>query len=149
MIRALAYAAALALLPVAVHAQSTLERLETVAVAMNGMMNEALAAEIPALEGNLPDPEWDEPMRTAYTCMYDGYVGRVGEEPVAQMVTDMEEMLATVTPIELLENGAAVENPEGLTDVEALEIVEGCNLMTVFMDRMAASGAMEIMMQQQ
>ncbi|MBF9043330.1 hypothetical protein HKCCE4037_08330 [Rhodobacterales bacterium HKCCE4037] len=149
MIRALAIGTALALLPLAASAQSTFERFEAVAVAMNGMMNEAFIAEIPALEGNLPDPEWDEPMREAYTCMYDGYVERVGEEPVAEMVTQMEVMLETMDPAELLDGGAAVENPDGISDEEALEIVEGCNLMAVFMARMAESGAMQIMMQQQ
>lgn len=148
MIRVLPLGAALALLPIGAQAQSTFERLETVSVAINGLMNEALVAEIPALEGNLPDPAWDEPMRAAYSCMYDGYVERVGEAPVADMVTEMEEMLDTISPMDLLEGGGAVEEPEGISDAEALEIVEGCNLMEVFMDRMASSGAMEIMMQQ-
>ena len=133
MTRALALGAALALVPLAAQAQSTFDRFEAVAEAMNALMNEALVAEIPALDGNLPDPEWDEPMRTAYTCMYDGYVARVGEAPVAQMVTDMEEMLDTISPVELLEGGGAVENPEGITDAEALQIVEGCSLMDVFL----------------
>ena len=149
MIRAFAIGAALALLPMTVSAQSTLDRLEAVAVTMNGMMNEAMIADIPALEGHLPDPEWDEPMRTAYTCMHDAYVERVGEAPVAEMVSSMEEMLETIEPAELLQGGGAVENPEGISDEEALEIVDGCNLMSVFMQRMAASGAMEILMQQQ
>ncbi|MEX3016555.1 hypothetical protein [Gymnodinialimonas hymeniacidonis] len=149
MIRAIAIGAAIALLPLAASAQSTFERFENVAESMNAMMNDAFVAEIPALEGNLPDPEWDEPMRTAYTCMYDGYVERVGEEPVADMVTDMEEMLETIDPAVLIEGGAAVENPEGISDDEALQIVTECGLMDVFMARMAESGAMQILMQQQ
>ncbi len=132
-----------------VAAQSTMERLETVAVAMNGMMNEALIAEIPALEGRMPAPEWDAPMRAAYTCMYDAYVAEVGPGPVADMVTRMEQELATLTPEDLLNGGAAVENPEGISDDQALEIVGTCQLMEVFMERMAASGAIEMMMQQQ
>ncbi len=149
MRRAASIAVALTLLPLAANAQSTFERFETTAVAMNALMNEAMIAEIPALAGNMPDPEWDEPMRTAYTCMYDAYVERVGEAPVAEMVTAMEGMLDTLSPQEILQGGTAVENPEGISDEQALEIVEGCNLMNVFMERMAASGAMEIMMQQQ
>jgi hypothetical protein len=88
-------------------------------------------------------------MRIAYTCMYDGYVTRVGEAPVAEMVTAMEDMLASISPMEMLQGGGAVENPEGISDAEALEIVGGCNLMDVFTARMTESGAMEIMMQQQ
>jgi hypothetical protein len=149
MIRALALGVGLACLPLALSAQSTFERFEAVAVAMNALMNEALIAEIPALDGNLPAPEWDDPMRIAYTCMYDGYVTRVGEAPVAEMVTAMEDMLASISPMEMLQGGGAVENPEGISDAEALEIVGGCNLMDVFTARMTESGAMEIMMQQQ
>lgn len=136
-------------LPLTASAQSTFDRFETVAVAMNALMNEALIAEIPALEGNLPDPEWDDSMRTAYTCMYNGYVARVGEAPVAEMVTGMEDMLASLSPVEMLQGGGAVENPDGISDADALEIVGGCNLMDVFEARMTESGAMEIMMQQQ
>ncbi|MEJ6390613.1 hypothetical protein [Gymnodinialimonas ulvae] len=149
MMRAVALGICLAGLPLGASAQSTFERFETVAVAMNALMNEALVAEIPALEGNLPDPEWDAPMRTAYTCMYDGYVARVGEAPVAEMITGMEDMLASISPMEMLQGGGAVENPDGISDADALEIVDGCNLMDVFTARMTESGAMEIMMQQQ
>ncbi len=149
MIRPLAIGAALALLPLTASAQSTFDRFQAVAEAMNAMMNDAFVAEIPALEGNLPDPEWDEPMLAAYSCMYDGYVGRVGEEPVADMVTEMEEMLETIDPVVLIEGGAAVENPAGISDDEALQIVTDCGLMEVYMARMAESGAMQILMQQQ
>jgi len=130
-------------------AQSSLERLETVSVAMNGMLNEALVAEIPALAGNMPTPEWDDNLRAAYTCMYDGYVERVGEAPVAEMITAMEASLDTLTADELLQGGATVDNPDGISDEQALEIVTGCGLMEAFMTRMAESGAMGIMMQQQ
>lgn len=148
MIRTLTIAAAISLAGLPAAAQSNLERLEAVSVTMNGMLNEALVAEMPALEGNMPAPEWDDSLRAAYTCMYDGYVDRVGEAPVEAMIASMEASLDTLTADELLQGGAAVENPEGITDDQALEIVTGCGLMEAFMTRMAESGAMGIMMQQ-
>ncbi len=151
MIRARAAAATLTLiltaLPVA--AQSDLERLETAAVIMNGMLNEAMIAEIPALDGLMPDPALDDSLRTAYTCMYDGYVSRVGEAPVSAMIDQMEASLETLTPEQLLQGGGAPDNPEGITDDQAIEIVTGCGLMEAFMTRMADSGAMGVLMQQQ
>jgi hypothetical protein len=143
---ALVLAAAMAL-PAA--AQSTLERLEAVSVEMNAMMNAAMIAEVPALDGNMPDPAWDEPLRQAYTCMHDAYVAEVGDAPVAVMVSQMEAQLETLTAEDLLTGAVAVENPEGISDDQALEIVSGCGLMEVFMARLADSGAIGIMMQQQ
>jgi hypothetical protein len=127
-------------------AQSTFERLEAVAVAMNEMMFDAMVEETPALEGNMPTAAWSDDLRTAYTCMYDGYVAEAGEEAIAVMVTSMEETLATATAAELLAGDASAENPEGISDERALEIVGGCGMMEAFMDHMTASGAMQILM---
>ncbi|WP_224813798.1 hypothetical protein [Hasllibacter sp. MH4015] len=128
------------------HAQSTFERLEAVSETMNAMMNDGMVAEIPALDGHMPDPEWDDALRGAYRCMYDAYVAEVGTAPVEAMVAQMEQSLETLTPAQLIETGAAVENPDGLSDDRALEIVAECELMDIFMDRM--SGAMEILSRQ-
>lgn len=148
MIRATALSATLVLAALPVAAQSTFERLEAVAVTMNEMMFEAMVEGTPALDGNMPSPEWSDDLRIAYTCMFDGYVAEVGEPVVADMVTAMEATLVTNTPQQLLEGGGGVENPEGITDERAIEIVGGCGMMEAFMDHMTASGAMQIMMDQ-
>lgn len=129
-------------------AQSTFERLEAVAVAMNEVMFAEMVAGTPALDGNMPTAEWSDDLRTAYTCMYDGYVAEAGEDAIADMVTAMEVTLETSTAAELMEGGASVENPEGITDERALEIVGGCGMMEAFMDHMTSSGAMQILMEQ-
>ena len=149
MIRAATLTAALVLFTLPATAQSAMERLEAVSVTMNGLMNDAFEAEIPALAGNMPDPAWDDTLRAAYTCMYDGYVDRAGEAAVSDMIGEMEASLETLTADQLLQGGVAVQNPEGITDEEALQIVGDCGLMEAFMTRMANSGAMGIMMQQQ
>lgn len=147
MIRPVLIAAALTTLALPATAQSTLERLETVAVAMNQMMFDGMVAGTPALEGNMPSPEWSDDLRTAYTCMYDGYVAQVGEDAVANMVSAMEVQLETASPEELAQGGGGVANPEGLTDDQGREIVMGCGMMEAFMDHMSSSGALEILMQ--
>ncbi|ABD53841.1 hypothetical protein [Jannaschia sp. CCS1] len=147
MIRATALAATLMSLALPVSAQSTFERLEAVAVTMNGMMFDAMVAQTPALEGNMPTAEWSDGLRTAYQCMYDGFLERAGEPAMAEMVTAMEDQLATVTPEEILNGGAEIENPEGLSDEQAAEIVAGCGMMEAFMTHMSSSGALQILMQ--
>jgi len=150
MIRSLAFVApALVALSLPAAAQSTFERMETVSEAMGALMNEAFVAQIPALEGNMPDPEWDEPMRDAYRCVYDRYVEAAGEDAVAEMVTQMEEMVETIDPVSLIEGTAPLEQPEGITDENGIAIVTECGIMEIFMARMAESGAMGILMQQQ
>ena len=60
----------------------------------------------------------------------------------------MEVSLETLSPIEVLEGGGAPDNPEGVTDEMAQQIVADCGMIEVFMSRMADSGAMEVLMQQ-
>lgn len=142
-------APALIALAAPVAAQSTFERMETVSEALGVLMNDAFVAQIPALEGAMPDPEWDDAMRDVYRCVYDGYIDAAGEEAVEAMVTEMEEMVETVDPITLIEGTAPIDQPEGITDEQGIEIVSGCGLMEVFMARMAESGALGILMQNQ
>jgi len=149
MIRKLALTVALSTLALPAAAQSTFERFEAAAVSMNRVTNDALLAEIPSLEGNLPAPEWDDGLRAAYTCMYDGYVADVGEDAMLAMVAAMEDALETVTGDQALQGGFASPNPDGLSDERAVEIVRQCRVVEAFTDRMVASGAMEIMTQEQ
>lgn len=126
---------------------STFERFEATTVAMTERLYAALVAQIPALEGNLPAADWDAPMREAYTCMYDAYVAEAGEDAVGGMVAEFEALRGTITDAELLDGRATVQNPDGMSDERALEIVTDCRVMVVFIQRMAESGAAEIMMQ--
>lgn len=147
MMRSTVLAAILVIAAVPANAQSSFERLEAVAVAMNTMMFDQMVEQTPALEGNMPSPEWSDDLRTAYSCMYDGFVDRTGEPAVAEMVTQMEAQLATITPEEVMTGGGDIENPEGLSDDQAAEIVASCGMMEAFMTHMSSSGALQILMQ--
>jgi len=148
MIRKLALTVALSTLALPAAAQSTFERFEAAAVSMNRMTNDALLAEIPSLEGNLPAPEWDDGLRAAYTCMYDSYVADVGEDAMLAMVIAMESAVETVTNDQVLQGGFAGETPEGLGEERAVEIVRQCRVVEAFTDRMVASGATNILTQE-
>jgi hypothetical protein len=151
--RALTAAALAAALvaPLPALAQSQLDRMEVLSEQANALMNEALVAQIPALEGNMPDPAWDDRVRSAYSCMLDGYVDAVGEDGVDDMLDQMEVAMADATPETLMsgEMASGVSQPAGMSDEQAQALMTGCGVMEVMMARMAESGAMGIMMQQQ
>lgn len=147
MIRTALLATTLAALGLPATAQSTFERLEAVAVTMNAMMFDSMVAQTPALEGNMPTAEWSDGLRAAYTCMYDGFVAEVGEPAMEGMVASMEAQLDTITPEEVMNGSAEIENPDGLSDAQAAEIVAGCGMMEAFMTHMSSSGALQILMQ--
>lgn len=137
--------------PLPAMAQSQLERMEGLSVQATTLMNEALVMQIPALEGNLPAPEWDERTRTAYACMLDGYIEAVGEDGVDAMLGQMEETLDGATAEELMngEMAQGIDTPEGMTEEQTQALVSDCGVIEVMMARMAESGAMTVMMQQQ
>ena len=129
-------------------AQSLFERMEVAVETMSGLMNQGLISQVPALEGNLPDPEWDDAMRGAYRCTFDRYVEEAGEASVEALVTQMEVELVDMTPERLL-NGEGFDSPEGISDALAEQIATNCGVIELFMARMEESGAFGIMMQQQ
>lgn len=147
MIRAATFALALAALALPAQAQSTFERYEALTVTMNAMTFEAMVAQTPALEGHMPSAEWSDDLRTAYSCMFDGFVDLAGDAAVTQMVTEMETHLATLTPAEVLAGSANVVRLEGVSDEQTTAIVMGCNMMEAFTDHLSSTGAMQILMQ--
>jgi len=132
-------------------AQSQLERMQALSEQASALMNEALVAQIPALEGNMPAPEWDDRTRTAYRCVLDGYVEAVGESGVDGMLEQMETALNGATADSLMngEMQQGIDTPDGMTEAQSQALMGRCGVVEVMMARMAESGAMAIMMQQQ
>ncbi|PWK59351.1 hypothetical protein [Roseicyclus mahoneyensis] len=148
--RALALATAFCMSALPAAAQSQLDRMQVVSERANTLMNEAMIIEIPALAGNMPDPTWDDPMRTAYACILDGYVAASSTGAVDSMLDEMEALLEDATADSIL-NGDMAEDamlPEGVDEAQAQAILMNCGLMELMMTRMAESGAMGVMMQQ-
>ena len=143
----LVLAAALAALPATLHAQSALERMESMSEAMTEMTYVGLVAQVPALEGNLPSPEWDDEMRAAGQCVLDGVEEVVGRDGVTEMLDNMEAAMADATPEALLSGDFNPAVPEGITDAEMQAISNGCRMVEIMMIRMMESGAMSIMME--
>lgn len=149
--RTAAMLAAAMLAPLPALAQSQLDRMEVLSEQANALMNEALVMQIPALEGNLPGPEWDERTRVAYACMLDGYVAAVGEDGVEEMLAQMEAALDGASAEQLVngELDQGIDMPDGMTEAQTQTLLNSCGVMEVMMARMAESGAMSVMMQQQ
>lgn len=147
MIRAAALTASLLLIALPATAQSTFERLETLAVTMNQMMFDEMVARTPALEGNMPSAEWSDDLRAAYRCMFDAFQSESSPEAMDTMVTAMEVQLEALTPAEVLAGAAEVENPEGISDARADQIIGSCGMMEAFTAHIASSGALQILME--
>lgn len=148
--RTLTLAAALCLTALPAAAQSQLDRMQAVSERANTLMNEAMIIEIPALAGNMPDPAWDDPMRTAYSCILDGYTAASSTGAVDDMLDAMEALFENATA-QMILNGEMAEDamlPAGVDAAQAQTILAGCGLMELMMTRMAESGAMGVMMQQ-
>lgn len=136
--------------PLPVAAQTQIERMEVISERANTLMNEAMVVEIPALEGNLPAPEWDEQMRETYVCILDGYNAASSAGAVDGMLDRMEAIMETAT-VETILNGELPEDamlPDGIDEASSRAVLTGCGLMELMMARMSESGAMTIMMQQ-
>lgn len=127
-------------------AQTPFERLETAVVSMTALMFEGMVARTPALAGNLPSPEWSNDLRRAYTCLYEGYVAQVGTPAVTDLVARMEEIAATATPNDILAGGGAMPPPNGLSDVQAAEIVNACGVAEAYIAHISSTGALDLLL---
>lgn len=131
-------------------AQSRLDRMEALSERANELLNAALVMQLPQLEGNLPDPAWDAEMRNAFSCVLDAYVAEAGGAEVDAMLDRMDVAVAQATPEMMLDGGldAEVGLPAGLDEAESVQIMNDCGVVVLMMQRMAESGAMQIMMEQ-
>lgn len=135
----------LSLLPLPVHAQSLLERMETVTTQTTALLNQGLVLQIPELEGRLPEADWDAPLRDGYSCVLDAMVAEAGEDAVETYLSTLEDRLATATPADAA-NGLSAEAdlPAGLTEERMDAISSECGIPALILERMEASGALEI-----
>lgn len=145
---ALAITTCLIALPAA--AQSQLERMEALSEEANRITNAYMIAQLPALDGNMPDPEWDDPMRSAFTCVLDGYRADAGDAGIDRMLEDMETTMAELSPEALMNGGLQerVQLPDGVSEARSVELMNTCRVMELYMARMRASGALTILSQQ-
>jgi hypothetical protein len=140
---------ALIALPLPAAAQSQLDRMEVLSERANALMNEAMIAQAPQLDGQMPSPEWDDALRAAFGCVLDGYRSDVGDEGVDVMLDQMETTLDGATAEDLM-NGTMnerVDLPEGITPERGTELMTSCGVMEIYMTRMMESGVVEAMSQ--
>ena len=128
-------------------ADPQLDRMEDLSERMNALINAAAIAELPALEGSLPAPDWDEPMRGAFACVLDAYRAEIGRDGVDAMLDQMDAALVDLTPEALMsgEMDAQMQLPEGLSEARSVEIMNSCRVIELMMERMMNSDAMDVM----
>lgn len=147
---------ALAASPVAALAQSQLERMEAASEVMGEagirmMIDEMVAngAERAPLEAAMPDMSWDDEMRAAGGCLLERYNELSDRESVDQMLTRIEALADTIDEAgfaDLVEMDEMGSLPDGISDDQAVEIMQTCGMMELQLRRMAESGFSDAMM---
>lgn len=134
-------------IPGAALAETQLERMERLSVQINEMTYAGLVTQMPQLAGNMPPATWDAAMREAYVCLLDEVEDEIGSDGVDEMLDNMETAMVGVTANDVLSGAFSPAVPEGLTDAQLQSFTNSCGVVEALMMRMAASGAMSIMME--
>lgn len=148
--RRLCLTAAACLMALPAIAQTQLERMEVVSEEANRLTNAHMISELPALEGHMPDPNWDDDVRDAYACVLDGYRADAGDAAIDAMLDRIEATMAELGPEGLMESGLdeRIPLPEGVTGERSVALLNTCGVMAIYMARLQASGALTILAEQ-
>lgn len=142
----LGLAVGLAALPFAATAETQLERMERISSAMTDLTFQGMIEQMPALEGNLPSVDWDDAMRAASECVLDEIRDLVGDDGIDEMLENMESDMADATPAGMIAGEYQPAPPAGITNAQIQTVSTDCGVVEAMVNRMAASGAMSIMM---
>ncbi|MGG7567091.1 hypothetical protein ACQ5SO_13130 [Rhodovulum sp. DZ06] len=149
---------ALAAFPLAAHAQSDLDRLETASEAMGDAAIRMMAREVAANGGDpapllaaAPDMSWDAPMRAAGACMIEAHEAEIGAAGVEEMLGKMEGFVARIAALDaagatISEVGEPDVSPTGMSMERSQQIAMECGMVEQQMKRMQASGFAAAMM---
>lgn len=147
----------LILTPLAVSAQSQLERFEEMASQMSLMMGEMMANEIDAQGGDgdiirtaIPEPGWGTEMRAAAECMLEIYNSESSTTGVNDMLTVMEDIIPTMADLTISQFGETMDAemmlPAGISSERSMDISRECGIIELQMKAMSDTGFMEAMM---
>lgn len=143
----LPFMTALAVAPTGAMANLALEQLETLDERMNELVFDALVAQIPALAEVTPDLEWDDAMRANGQCLLeavDDQTGVAGINALLQAYADVVNE-AAVSGADL--GGLRLDAPEGMSTEEFQTAYTSCGMLDWLSARLAASGALEIIVE--
>ena len=148
-------AALIAVYPIAVMAETQLERLENISEEMNDAMFDAMVNMVEKQGGNpeplrsaFPDGAWDAEFRDAGQCLLDRYIDASSEAAVDQMLDDMEAFIPKMAEADLENLGDEADFlPEGISEEFSVSVNKECGLSDLMMNRMEESGFMAAMMQ--
>jgi hypothetical protein len=133
--------AALALLPGAAFADDLLDRYEVASVAKAEQMEAFYAERVPELLEVLPEMGWDDEIAAVAQCTLDGVRAERGEAGAEEYVAAMETWAdVPVTSFTQMAEG----QPAVLSDDLAMQLTMDCGGMDLAMERMSASGMMEL-----
>ena len=119
---------------------------------MRMMIDEMVAngADRAPLEAAMPDMSWNDEMRAAGGCLLERYNELSDRESVDQMLTQIEALADTIDDMRGLPTWSRWTKmgslPDGISDDQAVEIMQTCGMMELQLRRMAESGFSDAMM---
>ena len=126
-------------------ADSRLDRMETLSAQLSEAMYAHVLKIYPQAEGALPDPSWNDAIRTAAVCTLDAYEAEIGNDGVDTMLDEMEKRVAA----EIDDFEAWLSNMEydtGLTDDQQAAIEKSCGMAKASTDKMMSDPNMPNLM---
>lgn len=141
--------------PVAVLAETQLDRLETISERMSDAMFDAMVRMVEQQGGNpeplraaIPESAWDDEYRAAGACLLDKFVAASSSSAVDEMLDEMEAFIPRMAEMELEAMGENTDFlPDGISEDFSISANEECGLTDIMLDRMDESGFMATMMQ--
>lgn len=142
--RAFAVATCAVLCPGIASAQSPLDQLESLDERMNAVIIDTLVAQIPDLADVVPSLAWDDEMRTNGACVLDAVEAETGPSGVTQLLVNYGAAvdMASASGADL--GGLRLDPPDGMTPTEFQAIYASCGMLEWLSNRLAASGALEV-----
>ena len=141
--------------PIAALAETQIEKLERLSVAMNDIMFAAMIDMVEKEGGNpeplretIPDSTWDDEYRAAGSCLLDKLAAASSTGAVDQMLAEMDEALPQIASMDIENMDEELDfTPEGISDDYMIEANDECGLVDISLKRMEESGFTAAMMQ--
>ena len=140
----LALAALLALAPLPALADALLDRWQAANVAKSDIMAAFYVSRVPEIAAVLPETGWDDQIAAVAQCTLDGVRAERGEDGAEAYVAAMEAWAAI--PVTSFA-GMAEGLPAVLSDELAMRLSMDCGGMDLAMERMTATGMLELIQQ--
>lgn len=113
---------ALTLVATSASADTNVERLKQLSLAMNEKMTETIVLKVPEARDHIPTVKWNDAIETAARCTMDAYEDRLGSDGIDTLLSNMEALVArTGLSFEEFSEEATKMSPLSIEEQSAVE----------------------------